>query len=906
MGTDGIRRNAPAPRAPAPADPKKPAQTNVAAPAQKASLLDRLEGDARGVAAKLLGGVNKVASELLPKRFAEGRDGFIAFDPQTGAVTGGHAAGVTVREAEGQGTALGPLFKILGHGLEGDNVVFDLGGQKVDPAGTTAENGEQLLPADAERNLLRGLNPKTGGVVSVGIDAQHGAGTTANVLALPKDYDGPIFVSDIDDSIRPTKASALATGEVQKPIEGAKELLDGVSKLGAPIVYLSAGPSQIHSANEAFLQQFPKGVLLDNDHYGLANFNPSNHAQAQLQGDYKAKVLADLRAAYPNAKIFGLGDDKYGDAMAYEKAGATAYIHNVSPGQTNVPRDFNGVITDNYTPEFQAKVLGDIGAAVKRSASLGGDPNAKVDVPAAPANPPPNTVKTGLVGKLEHLFDTAKIMGHGVPHAIGSALLGKLSGTQGAYAAIAAMGGDELSELPPSARAHLCDELLTRHKLAGLLHKNANNDQASELALKLITANGTDAGAMDPVLSRMHVDASSALTGPAKAQFDQMKSQRAATPGDWQGFQGYLDQATGTRNRAGTQVEPLIDGATAFPAMFQAIDQAKSSVSMSVFAFQSDQAGWEMARRMAAAADRGCAVKLIYDPVGSSHSEAVPTDPKIYAFLREYGVQVIAQQPGMLGDHLTHRKITVIDGKVGFTGGMNVGDQYQATWHDVHARITGPGVADLQQLFVSQWQADGGTLSDAEKAALFPKLDPVAGAASARMIGHVGETDQNMKLAYLRAIDTAQKSVNIANPYFSDPDIVRHLCAAARRGVAVNVVLPQHNDQGFEQSAERALYEQLRGAGIHVWEYHGKEMAHDKVATFDGTIATIGSSNLDARSLQNNDEDNVWSSDPAIAADLDQRLFAKDLTESDEVLQYKPGVLGFVKDGVAHRFANLL
>jgi cardiolipin synthase len=120
------------------------------------------------------------------------------------------------------------------------------------------------------------------------------------------------------------------------------------------------------------------------------------------------------------------------------------------------------------------------------------------------------------------------------------------------------------------------------------------------------------------------------------------------------------------------------------------------------------------------------------------------------------------------------------------------------------------------------------------------------------------------------------------------------------------VVLPQHNDKAIEQDAERALYGQLNAAGVHVYEYWGRPMAHQKVATFDGKIATIGSSNLDARSLADNDEANVWTSDPKIAAQLDQELFAKDLTQSTRVTEYKPGILGRAVDELAHLFSPKL
>ncbi len=191
---------------------------------------------------------------------------------------------------------------------------------------------------------------------------------------------------------------------------------------------------------------------------------------------------------------------------------------------------------------------------------------------------------------------------------------------------------------------------------------------------------------------------------------------------------------------------------------------------------------------------------------------------------------------------------------------------------------------------------------------MFPTLSKGGsdGAGDVRVIGHEGLQDQHMKLAYLRAIDTAQHTIRIANPYFSDPDVSAHLRAAAGRGVEVTVVLPKTNDMKLEQSAERDMYYALLKAGVRIYEYHGRPMAHQKVATFDGQISTIGSSNLDARSLWNNDEANVWSTDPAVARQLDQELFARDLEQSDRITQVRRGLIGAVKGEIAERLAPKL
>jgi cardiolipin synthase len=369
---------------------------------------------------------------------------------------------------------------------------------------------------------------------------------------------------------------------------------------------------------------------------------------------------------------------------------------------------------------------------------------------------------------------------------------------------------------------------------------------------------------------------------------------RAALPGD-----------PGIPVRPGTKVDVLINGEKAFPKMYQAIDNATSSVNYTVFEFDSDSTGREMAKHLVDAAARGVKVRLIYDPVGSKAANKA-----IFDYLRKGGVQVIAQKPGFLDDHLTHRKILVTDGKTGFTGGMNVGDNYHGVgatpWHDVHAQITGPGVADLQGLFVDQWKADGGDIESHDYGAMFPELQPIAGAGDVKVIGHKGLKDEKMKTAYLQAIDTAKSSIHIASPYFTDQDVINHLIDAAHRGVKVMIVLPATNDEAIVQDAERAEYNKLIDGGVNLYEYHGRSMAHEKVATFDGQVSTIGSSNLDARSLNNNDEANVWTNDPTVAANLDEDLFAVDINESTQITSHKPGFAERLKEGFAHTIAKLL
>jgi uncharacterized protein DUF2183 len=347
-------------QAPANTVAAKPEATTSAAPKPSERFDSARPRDASKEA--MVSAPNVAAMELLKTQagrpFAMGRDGFVAVDDQ-GAITGGIPPSARVRERDIHAGPLDPLFDTVAHGEEAD-VHFQLpdGG---DVKLHSDEDGGATLPLNALHGLKPGLN-------TLPVSTPKGDSDESNVLVLPHNYDGPIFISDIDDTLRDTSLGDLVTGKTQEPIPGAKDLLGSVASRGVPIVYLSAGVDRIRPQNEEFLSQLPPGILLDRDHLGLGDLNP--FGQAKAQGDYKAGVIEQLKKAYPNAQLFGIGDDKYGDAMAYTKEGATAYIHDVVPGNKNIPKDFHGTITKDYTPEFRAKVDSDLDAAIARSKSF--------------------------------------------------------------------------------------------------------------------------------------------------------------------------------------------------------------------------------------------------------------------------------------------------------------------------------------------------------------------------------------------------------------------------------------------------------------------------------------------------------------------------------------------------------
>lgn len=370
-------KNAPAPaKTSSPAPTTRPAQpARSAAPPAVPGWKPAAAGSARPATTGFDAGsavkqAAQVVASAVDKEVLDGVDGYVAFDPAQARFLSGDTGGVEVRDDHLSWLLPKGLATILASGDGGEKVSLSVkSGARVDSGKTDGHGFQPTTLAELQQLGTGGLDARRGGLLKISAQAE-GQATEQRVLALPRNYDGPIFVSDIDDTLRPTQVTDVVKGAVQAPIPGARELLQGVADRGVPIVYLSAGPQRMGSLNDEFLQQMPEGVLLARPNMDLAGFSPRNADQACSQGDYKAQRLAELRATFPNAKIFGLGDDKYGDANAYTAAGAKAYIHDVRPGSDNIPAAFQGTMTKDYDPAFRGQLLGDLDQAIAASASF--------------------------------------------------------------------------------------------------------------------------------------------------------------------------------------------------------------------------------------------------------------------------------------------------------------------------------------------------------------------------------------------------------------------------------------------------------------------------------------------------------------------------------------------------------
>lgn len=342
----------------------------------------------------------------------------------------------------------------------------------------------------------------------------------------------------------------------------------------------------------------------------------------------------------------------------------------------------------------------------------------------------------------------------------------------------------------------------------------------------------------------------------------------------------------------GNVVRLLRNGAEAYPEMLSAIAAAREQVLLEMYWFASDSIGRKFAAALGAAAARGVEVAIIYDAIGS-----VGASGDMFDELRRAGARVIEFNPiapwkrRFRLSKLTrrdHRKILISDGKVGFTGGINIADfwlpleENGAGWRDDMVRIEGPAVAELSDCFALSWQRLRGAPL---RLVGFAAAPPGAGAAvqAVRVLGQQFlRAQRQISRAYLHYLQRAQRRVFIANSYFvPDRRILRALSRAARRGVDVRIIVPGQSDVDIVRHASRAVWGRLLRAGVRIFEWD-ESVLHAKSAVVDGRWSTTGTFNFDYLSLRVNLEVNVSILDSRFAGRL-EASFLEDFERCREV-----------------------
>ncbi len=329
----------------------------------------------------------------------------------------------------------------------------------------------------------------------------------------------------------------------------------------------------------------------------------------------------------------------------------------------------------------------------------------------------------------------------------------------------------------------------------------------------------------------------------------------------------------------GNAIDLLVDPEATFSSIETAIAGARSHVHLDYYIWRTDSIGRRLRDRLVEVAGSGVEVRILVDDVGSRSAGRSFWKPLVEAggevgrFLR---VNPLARWLLLNLNNRNHRKIVVVDGRVAFTGGINVGED---RLRDTHLRLEGPVVARLQEIFVEDWF--NATSKDLTPARYFPGPTR-AGDARVQILAS-GPDDGRahaIETIYFAALTLARKRAWLTTPYFiPDATLAAALRTAALRGVDVRVLLPGKPDQPFVYHAARSFFPELLEAGVAIYEYADAAQLHAKTATVDGCWATVGSANLDVRSFRLNFEANAVAYGPALASEL-ERVFEQDLAHA--------------------------
>jgi cardiolipin synthase A/B len=337
----------------------------------------------------------------------------------------------------------------------------------------------------------------------------------------------------------------------------------------------------------------------------------------------------------------------------------------------------------------------------------------------------------------------------------------------------------------------------------------------------------------------------------------------------------------------GNRVTTLLNGDQVFPAMLQAIRSARRTITFENYIYWSSEVEKEFSRALAERARAGVHVHLLLDWVGSDRKDGESLEQ-----MRQAGVEIVEYRPLRWYNldrlnHRDHRKILVVDGRVGFTGGVGIADKWlghaqdKDHWRDSHFRAEGPVVAQLQATFMDDWFATKGMVLDGRD--YFPDLDPVGSELAQAFRSSPAGGSESVRLMYLLAIASATKRILIANAYFvPDKVTIAELVEARRRGVEVEIVVPGPIlDAQVVRRASRAMWGPLLEAGVRIYEYQ-PTMYHTKVMVVDDRWVSVGSTNFDDRSFRLNQEANLNVLDARFAEEQ-ARVFAEDRERSKRI-----------------------
>ena len=342
----------------------------------------------------------------------------------------------------------------------------------------------------------------------------------------------------------------------------------------------------------------------------------------------------------------------------------------------------------------------------------------------------------------------------------------------------------------------------------------------------------------------------------------------------------------------GNRIEILLNGDETFPVMLRDIGKAKSTITFAQYLYEDGSIARDLAQAFSERCRAGVSVNILLDDHGSANAP-----PEIIAIMKDGGCKVeyfrrieaegiILPWKLLRYNYRSHRRVLVIDGQIGFTGGYGIAEAWMGNgrtaehWRDTNVRIEGPLVKFLQAAFAESWLETTGIAIGGES--YFPRVDPI-GNVTGQIVksSPTGGSFQNYML-FLLSINSAKKSILITNPYFMPDDVMTEaLVKAAARGVRVSILLPGEIDSQLTYTTSRSHYGPLLSGGIQIYEYKASLM-HAKTIVVDGVWSTIGSTNFDNRSFALNQEINLTVYNSAIAHRLEQ-IFQEDLKYAEQV-----------------------
>ncbi len=348
-----------------------------------------------------------------------------------------------------------------------------------------------------------------------------------------------------------------------------------------------------------------------------------------------------------------------------------------------------------------------------------------------------------------------------------------------------------------------------------------------------------------------------------------------------------MGQLLGPPIVAGNRISGLVNGDQIFPAMLEAIRGAKESINLETYIYWSGEVGEQFADALAERARAGVQVHVLLDSVGSRR-----LDSRSLNRMRDGGVEVRRYNPLVWYNlarinHRDHRKLLIVDGKVGFTGGAGVADIWlghadsPTHWRDSQFRLEGPAVAQMQAAFMDNWMKTSDTVLDG--ISFFPELEPVGSDYAQVFKSSPREGTESVRLMYLLSIAAARKNIRLSSAYFIPGELItEQLVEACKRGVNVEIIVPgSKTDSTLVRHASRSKWGPLFKAGVRIYEYQ-PTMYHCKLMIVDDLWVSVGSANIDSRSFRLNDEANLNVLAASFAAEQ-TRLFEEDKKRSREV-----------------------